>query len=87
MDKWVDKYQNQDQGQQVPVDEVLTREWEDRWKRQVEGRLRRIADEGSPDQLFTNKALQKHQNLIKAQSSLLVQARTGVIGFRNFLFK
>ena len=88
MDKWVDKYQNQDQDQrQVPVDEVLAKEWEDRWKRQVEGRPRRIADEGSPDQLFTNKILQKHQNLTKAQSSLLVQARTGAIGLRDFLFK
>lgn len=85
VDNWVTKYQK-DQGQ-VTVEEVLAKEWENRWKRQVEGRPRRIADEGSPDQLFTAKTLQKHQDLTKAQSSLLVQARTGSIGFRDFLFK
>ena len=69
------------------MDEVLAKEWESRWRRQVEGRPRRIADEGSPDQLFTDKTLRKHQALTKAQSSLLVQARTGAIGFRDFLFK
>jgi hypothetical protein len=88
IDKWVKKYQDQSQGQeQVLADEVLTREWEDRWKKQIGGRPRRIADEGSPSQLFTDKTLQKHQDLTKAQSSLLVQARTGVIGLRDFLFK
>jgi hypothetical protein len=53
----------------------------------VEGRLKRIADEGPPDHLFTDKTLRKYQDLIKAQSSLLVQVRTGVIGLRDFLFK
>jgi hypothetical protein len=85
VDNWVKKYQK-DQGQ-ATVDEVLAKEWEVRWRRQVEGRLKRIADEGPPDYLFTDKTLRKHQDLTKAQSSLLVQARTGAIGLRDFLFK
>jgi hypothetical protein len=48
------------------VDEVLAREWEDRWKRQVGGCIRRIADEGPPEYLFINKTLRKYQDLIKA---------------------
>ncbi len=50
-------------------------------------RLKRIADIANPIFLFTNRALQKHQGLTKAQSSLLTQARTGAIGLRDFLFR
>jgi hypothetical protein len=34
-----------------------------------------------------DKALARYQGLTKAQSSLLTQARTGVIGLRGFLFR
>ena len=46
-----------------------------------------MADLANPIFLFTNRALQKHQGLTKAQSSLLTQARTGAIGLRDFLFR
>ena len=66
----------------------MKKAWETRWKQSFEGRTSsRLADYDPPDFLFTNKALRKHQNLTKAQSSLLIQARTGVIGLRDFLFK
>ena len=85
--QWVSQGQDQDQGQGPIVEEALRRAWEERWRKQVEGRPTRLADEGPPELLFTDKALQKHQDLTKAQSSLLVQARTGTIGLRGFLFQ
>ena len=48
---------------------------------------RRVADLDPPTYLFTNKALQRHEGLTKARSSLLVQARIAAIGLRDFLFK
>jgi hypothetical protein len=36
---------------------------------------------------FNHKALKKHENLTKAESSLLIQARTGAIGLNDFLFR
>ena len=73
----------------APTTEIaMKKAWETRWKQSFEGRTSsRLADYDPPDFLFTNKALRKHQNLTKAQSSLLIQARTGVIGLRDFLFK
>ena len=47
----------------------------------------RPADNYKPKALFTDQALQRHEGLNKAQSSLLVQARTGAIGLRSFLFR
>ena len=74
--------------------------WQARWQQQREDRTqaqgqtrgrartqKRIADEDPPTLLFTNKALQRHQGLTKAQSSLLTQARTGDIGLRDYLFR
>ena len=49
--------------------------------------LQVMAETGPPKLLFTDQALKKHQSLTKAQSSLLVQARTGTIGLRAFLFQ
>ena len=46
-----------------------------------------MADEDPPIYLFTDKVLKRHQGLTKAQSSLLTQARTGDIGFRDYLFR
>lgn len=46
-----------------------------------------MADEDLPILLFTNKALKGHEDLTKAQSSLLSQARIGDIGLQDYLFK
>ena len=62
--------------------------WQDRWQQQRKDQpLKRLADEDPPELLFTNKALKRHQGLTKAQSSLLIQARTSDIGLRDYLFK
>ncbi len=64
--------------------------WQARWENQrigLQARNRRIADEDPPTLLFTNKALEKHEGLTKAQSSLLSQARIGDIGLQDYLFK
>ena len=37
--------------------------------------------------LFQDKTLKRHEGLTKAESSLLIQIRTGDIGLRDFLFK
>lgn len=37
--------------------------------------------------LFQEKTLKRHEGLTKAESSLLIQIRTGDIGLRDFLFK
>ena len=68
--------------------EVVELAWTDRWNCQRDSRpQRRLADKDTPSLLFTSKALERHQGLTKAQSSLLVQARIGDIGLRDYLFK
>ena len=79
--------QEDEEHRKLDTSQIVEREWKARWERQQEGRPVRLADEDPPDLLFTDKALKKHDNLTKAQSSLLTQARTGAIGLRDFLFK
>jgi len=91
IDQWVSQ-SIQDQAleglQDEPTaDKALIWAWENRWRRQIDGQPTRLADKDPPSLLFTNKSLRKHQDLTKAQSSLLIQARTGAIGLRDFLFK
>ena len=91
IDLWINQNQAQAGTQEgtrgTEADNALYWAWKKRWKQQTEGRPSRIADEGPPKLLFTDRALKKHQSLTKAQSSLLVQARTGTIGLRAFLFQ
>ena len=62
--------------------------WQARWEQNRQGQQGpRIADKDPPALLFTNRALKRHEGLIKAQSSLLSQARIGDIGLRDYLFK
>jgi hypothetical protein len=73
-----------------PTEKVIQEAWEERWKQRIQAqgkRAGRPADWDPPDLLFTDKALARHQGLTKAQSSLLTQARAGVIGLRGLLFK
>ena len=48
------------------VREALDRAWENRWKKQTEGRIPRMANERPPNLLFTDQALKKHSKLTKA---------------------
>lgn len=77
-------------GRTADANKVMEEAWRNRWIKDREGRVTtRLADDLDHQQgtLFLHKTLQRHEGLNKAQSSLLVQARTGAIGLRDFLFK
>jgi hypothetical protein len=63
--------------------------WEDRWhrtERAARRRRRRAAPEpAEEDPGFDDKPLDKHRGLLKHESSILIQARTGKIGLQAFL--
>ncbi len=72
------------------TDDALTRAWRQCWERsEATARAQRAhcgieaADRGPT---FSNRVLEKHRDLIKHQSSLLTQVRTGKIGLNAFLF-
>jgi hypothetical protein len=70
--------------------EVVELAWQARWEQSRQGQqgpANRIADKDPPALLFTNRALERHEGLTKAQSSLLSQARIGDIGLRDYLFR
>jgi hypothetical protein len=72
------------------TDEVMEGEWRERWLKEREGKaVVRPADDFDHQQqtLFRDKTLRRHEGLSKAESSLLIQVRTGDIGLRDFLFK
>src|ERR1700735_2340765 len=71
------------------IQTTLGREWKGRWEREGDrsrarhrGRAEEPADEPPP-----KERLKLHDELQKAESSLLVQMRTGKIGLRAFLFE
>ena len=85
---WASQYQVQVHVRKGRRIEALELTWRERWSHDQEGRPTETpADRAPPVLLFTNRALQKHEGLTKAQSSLLTQARTGAIGLRDFLFR
>jgi hypothetical protein len=71
------------------IQTTIVREWKNRWQREVgrsrarhRGRAEELADEPP-----TKERLKLHDGLQKAESSLLIQMRTGKIGLRAFLFE
>ena len=60
---------------------AVLREWRERWKSSTKGRVSVAAQEPP-----SKKRLELHKDLAKAESSVLVQARTEVIGLRDYLF-
>ena len=69
-------------------EEALERDWRTRWQHTLDKAMadrpgRDIEPADHPD--FTEEALAKHIGLKKHESSVLVQARTGKIGLRDFL--
>ncbi len=73
----------------VDTNEVMEEAWRKSWMNDREGQVTtRLADDLDLQQgtLFLDKTLQRQECLNKAQSSLLVQARTGAIDLRDFLF-
>ena len=72
------------------TDKVVEEAWRERWLEGREGRATtRLADsfDHQRETLFNDKTLKRHKGLTKAESSLLVQIRTGAIGLRDFLYK
>ena len=72
------------------IDKVVEEAWRERWLKEREGRtVVRPADDFDHQQqtLFQDKTLKRHEGLTKAESSLLIQIRTGDIGLRDYLFK
>jgi hypothetical protein len=74
-------------GGTADTDGLVEEAWRERWLKEREGRAAtRPADDHQQDTLFKEKTLRRHEGLNKAQSSLLIQIRTGAIGLRSFLF-
>ena len=74
------------------TDQALELSWKARWHQTYTSTRRQLRGSTAPppadeQPLFSDKVLRLHEGLTKAQSSLLVQARTGAIGLRDFLFK
>jgi len=71
----------------------VLKNWKTRWREKATS-LRREGDQSITDSPAipedtepTAKVLALHKNLRKAESSVLVQARTGCIGLKQFLYK
>ena len=76
--------------------DALQRAWKDRWSQEATHRRQRYRAQNralptvQPAEYrpkIDYRALDRHEGLTKAESSLLTQARTGVIGLRDFLFR
>ena len=69
-----------------PSDTALKRDWKTRWEAKISSRRdpERAADR-TLDKAFDGAHLELYNGLTKAQSSVLVQARTGKIGLQAFL--
>ena len=73
------------------MDKAVERDWRLWWEGKVEAQAR---SQGGPDiepadidpEFKGKRALRKHQNLKKLESSLLIQIRTGKVRLRAFLF-
>jgi hypothetical protein len=73
-----------------PTKEALLRQWKHRWRdKDQPGRRGKAAGATPPagHDPFNKKGLQRHADLLKHQSSLLTQIRTGKVGLRAFLFE
>ena len=68
--------------------EALRRDWKQRWEAYTpsDGLYEKAANQAL-EKAFQGSHLDLYKGLTKAQSFVLVQARTGKIGLRAFLFK
>ena len=74
---------------QLTAREAMLENWKERWSKSYGESLmnhrRHAVPADNPE--FSPKALRKHKDLLKHESSLLVQIRTGKVGLRAFLFE
>ena len=64
--------------------------WRCRWQKEYDEAVRqrpRRHKEAADNPLFTEEAVRRHDGLRKAESSMLIQVRTGKIGLWDFLFQ
>ena len=74
-------------GQAQSTTDLMLEAWEARWKRGFHPDPLKTTQPADTAPTFSDKALKRHENLTKAESSLLIQARTGAIGLNDFLFR
>ena len=68
----------------------LERNWKERWQRNVEATQRRRQGQyvkPAEKEFPTKNPLIKHKGLLKHESSVLIQLRTGKIGLNSFLHR
>lgn len=65
---------------------ALRRDWKQRWEQGAPQRTTRRAADTALPKAFEGSHLKLYENLNKAQSSIICQARTGKIGLRAFLY-
>jgi len=71
-------------------EEAAEQAWRRRWQKEYHEATRQRPErhkEAADEPLFTEEAVRRHDGLRKVESSVLVQARTGKIGLRHFLFQ
>lgn len=89
-DEWTQRWLAASPGEtdKARVAAAIDREWHERWQRESEqSRTRRRGHPRQPaDNPPSKDPLRLHRGLRKAESSLLIQMRTGKIGLRAFLF-
>jgi len=86
MAAWAAQWAPEDTSPEAAAEQAWRRRWQEEYNEAVRQRPRRHK-EAADEPLFTEEAVRRHDGLRKVESSVLVQARTGKIGLRDFLFQ
>ena len=83
---WAAQWAPEDTSLEIAAEQAWRRRWQKEYDEATRQRPRRHK-EAADEPLFTEEAVRRHDGLCKVESSVLVQARTGKIGLRDFLFR
>src|SRR6516162_542342 len=83
---WAAQWAPEDTSLEMAAEQAWRRRWQKEYDEATRQRPRRHK-EAADEPLFTEEAVRRHDGLCKVESSVLVQARTGKIGLRDFLFQ